>query len=272
MWVGTIRVDEGEQRELLSAFLFSIGAEGVHEVDGSIEAYFDDSCNLDRVMESWNDLPLRHFKIDFRKQEAQNWNEIWESNFEPVQITEEVGIRSTFHDKLNSKYELIINPKMSFGTGHHDTTIMMMTRMLELNFDGKKVLDFGTGTAVLAILASKLKASAIIAIDNDQDSIDNSKENVALNNANNIDILKGEKETIPSDSYDIILANITRNVLIDSFADLNAALAASGEIVMSGFFPEDIPKLLSHATKSGFVEQSRTHQGKWSCLSLKKRN
>jgi ribosomal protein L11 methyltransferase len=183
----------------------------------------------------------------------RNWNEIWESNFESLIIGDRVFVRATFHEpRPQFKYEIVIDPKMAFGTGHHQTTAMMINLMLENDFRNKKVLDMGCGTGILAIMAAKLRAAEIIAIDHDHVCFESTIENAALNNIPNIKAICGSKEVIPDEQFDIILANINRNILIDQMKRYSKALKVDGEIFFSGFYEHpDLDIITDEARKYG---------------------
>ncbi|MBK9735529.1 MAG: 50S ribosomal protein L11 methyltransferase [Saprospiraceae bacterium] len=179
-------------------------------------------------------------KVDITEILPQNWNEIWEASFQPVIVEDFCQIRATFHPPVEGiKYDLIIDPKMAFGTGHHATTYMMVKQMEAINFVGKCVFDFGCGTGILAILASKLGARHIDAIDIEQESYENTIENNVVNNINNVSIFCGDLNDAPNLLYDVILANINRNILIKYADDLVNKLSAEGIILVSGILSED---------------------------------
>jgi ribosomal protein L11 methyltransferase len=230
---------EDYQQDLLIGALGEIGFDTFEEVDLGFKAYIPaddfDQSKLDETLENYRDMFT--FSYDVTLIPQKNWNEVWESNFEPIQINDKVFVRATFHEpKPEFKYEIVIDPKMAFGTGHHQTTAMMMALMLENDFDGKKVLDMGCGTGILAILAAKLGAEDITAIDYDMVCYESTIENAALNNVTNIKALCGSKEVIPAEQYDIILANINRNILLDQMERYAEALKPGGEIYFSGFY------------------------------------
>jgi ribosomal protein L11 methyltransferase len=230
---------EDYQQDLLIGALGEIGFDTFEEVDLGFKAYIPaddfDQAKLDETLENYRDMFT--FSYDVTLIPQRNWNEVWESNFEPIQINNEVFVRATFHEpKPEFKYEIVIDPKMAFGTGHHQTTAMMMALMLENDFAGKKVLDMGCGTGILAILAAKLGAEDITAIDYDMVCYESTIENAALNNVNNIKALCGSKEVIPAEQYEIILANINRNILLDQMERYAEVLKPGGEIYFSGFY------------------------------------
>ena len=199
----------------------------------------------------------------------QNYNALWESNFEPVIVENFCGIRANFHTPItNVQHEIIITPKMSFGTGHHATTYQVISAMQGLQFNNKLVCDFGTGTGVLAILASKLGAATIQAIDNEEWSIANAQENIIVNNCTNITLQL--TETIPANTYDIILANINKNVLIANMQHLYTNCAAKGIIILSGILITDKDDMLTALTQQGFDVTNITEKNNWLCIIANK--
>jgi ribosomal protein L11 methyltransferase len=230
---------EDYQQDLLINALGEIGFDTFEELDLGFKAYIQaDDFNeelLEETLSTYRDMFT--FSYDVTLIPQKNWNEVWESNFEPIAIGDMVFVRATFHQpRPEFKYEIVIDPKMAFGTGHHQTTAMMLQLILENDFAGKKVLDMGCGTGILAIMAAKLGAANIVAIDYDPVCYDSTIENSQLNNITNITALCGSKEAIPAEQYDTILANINRNILIDQMARYAEALKPDGEIYFSGFY------------------------------------
>jgi ribosomal protein L11 methyltransferase len=244
---------EDYQQDLLIGALGDIGFDTFEEVDLGFKAYIPvDDFNrevLDKTLEPYREMFT--FSYDITLIPQKNWNEVWESNFEPIEINDQVFVRATFHEpKPEFPYEIVIDPKMAFGTGHHQTTAMMLGLMLENDFAGKKVLDMGCGTGILAILAAKLGATDITAIDYDEICYESTIENAALNNIDNIKALCGSKEVIPNEQYDIILANINRNILLDQMERYAEALKLGGEIYFSGFYESpDLDIIIEEARK-----------------------
>ncbi|QXV64926.1 50S ribosomal protein L11 methyltransferase [Mucilaginibacter achroorhodeus] len=230
---------EDYQQDLLIAALGEIGFDTFEELDLGFKAYIPvddfDQQVLDEALEPYREMFTFSYEVTLIPQ--KNWNEVWESNFEPIQIGDQVFVRATFHEaKPEFPYEIVIDPKMAFGTGHHQTTAMVMQLMLENDFAGKKVLDMGCGTGILAILAAKLGAADLTAIDYDPVCYESTIENAALNHVNNIKAICGSKEVIPAEQYDIILANINRNILLDQMDSYARVLKPGGEIYFSGFY------------------------------------
>jgi ribosomal protein L11 methyltransferase len=201
----------------------------------------------------------------------QNWNAVWEENFQPVTVEDFCIIRADFHDlPITTPYEIIITPKMSFGTGHHATTQLMMIMMKDMDFAGKKVLDFGTGTGVLAILAEKLGAADILGIDNDEWSVENSEENVLRNNCKKITIELNKKDVLPEGTWDIILANINRHILLAYMKELYAKTMVGGIVLMSGLLVADKEIIVNAATTEGLKLFGYQELNGWITLSFYK--
>ncbi|HTH81910.1 MAG TPA: 50S ribosomal protein L11 methyltransferase [Mucilaginibacter sp.] len=251
----TTIITEDYQQDLLINALGEIGFDTFEEVEFGFKAYIPaDDFNeelLQEILLPYQDMFTFSYEITLIPQ--KNWNEVWESNFEPIAIGTEVFVRATFHEpRPTYKYEIVIDPKMAFGTGHHQTTAMMLQLMLENDFAGKKILDMGCGTGILAIMAAKLGAAAITAIDYDPVCYDSTIENAQLNHIDNINAICGSKEVIPDEQYDIILANINRNILIDQMASYAKVLKPEGEIYFSGFYESpDLDIITDEARKYG---------------------
>ena len=227
------------QRDLLINSLSEVGFDTFEETETGFKAYIPfadfNQDNLDNALQEYREM--FPFSYDEKLIPYKNWNEVWESNFEPLEINNQCFVRATFHQpRPEFKYEIVIDPKMAFGTGHHQTTAMMMQWMLEENFEKKTVLDMGCGTGILAILASKLGAREIVAIDYDPLCYESTLENTSLNATENIKALCGSKEIIPQQKFDIILANINRNILLDQLDRYVEALEEKGLIFLSGFY------------------------------------
>ena len=244
---------EDYQQDLLINALGEIGFDTFEELEFGFKAYIPtddfDEATLNEQLLPYHEMFTFSYEITLIPQ--KNWNEVWESNFEPIEINDQIYVRATFHPtKSEFPYEIVIDPKMAFGTGHHQTTSMMLELMLENNFDGKKVLDMGCGTGILAIMASKLGAAEITAIDYDPVCFDSTIENAALNHIENIIPLCGSKEVIPNEQYDIILANINRNILLDQMERYAEVLKADGEIYFSGFYESPDLDIITDAARA----------------------
>ncbi|HOY38603.1 MAG: 50S ribosomal protein L11 methyltransferase [Bacteroidales bacterium] len=198
----------------------------------------------------------------------KNWNTEWEQNFKPVVISDKIYIRATFHKKENYPYELIIEPKMSFGTGHHETTSMMCELMLQTDFRKKNVLDMGCGTGILAVLASKLGATQVLAIDNDEWAYNNTLENIKLNDVTNVQCSLGDISAIEKELFHVVLANINMNVLKNDIATYAKHLKSKGMLLLSGFYDSDINEILAAANASGLVLQDKIVKNNWAACNL----
>lgn len=260
--------------DILVAELADLHYEGFVETDQGVDAYvptsFFDKNVLDELGQKYKEL----FKMNYNSTtlEKQNWNETWEKNYDPVMVNDQCIIRTTFHQIEKSyPYEIIINPKMSFGTGHHATTTLMIEHQLTMNFQDKNVLDMGCGTGILAIMAEKLGAATIDAADIDDWSVENSIENIELNNCRKIKIQKGSVDTSQlADQYDIILANINRNVLIHDLPFYEKHLASDGFLVVSGFYDVDVKLMENTARKYKLDAVNHKTKDSWYSIIFKK--
>ena len=231
-------------RDVLIAALGEIGFESFEDTDLGFHGYIQKN-EFDLAL--LNQLCLfenKNIQVSWVVSEiqAQNWNETWERNFKPIRIGSDCVVRAHFHEKIEVKYDLIITPKMSFGTGHHETTQMMLFFLLVTDCTEKSVLDMGSGTGVLSILAEKKGAKSVLAVDFDQWCVENTNENLVLNHSRKVEALLGSK--VPKGaSYDLILANINRNVLLVQISDYAAQLNTGGYLIMSGFFNKDLKSI-----------------------------
>jgi ribosomal protein L11 methyltransferase len=255
-----------EQKEILIAQLADAGFEGFEETEQGLDAFIAkkdfDKALVNEITSKYN---LQYSSSVIA---ATNWNAIWESNFEPVVVDDYVTVRAGFHPQANdTKFEIIITPKMSFGTGHHATTFMMMQMMREIDFTGKSVVDFGTGTGVLAILAEKEGAESITAIDNDDWSIENAAENFTMNHCRKIKLEKAS-EVAAHNKFDIILANINKNVILDNFSALCRQLKNKGLILFSGLLESDRDDIISTANEHKLILFKELTKNNWICLKL----
>jgi len=229
------------QKDLLIDELGAVGYDTFEDHENGFSAFIP-SANVDiQALETVLLSQVDGYQLDYKVEdiEEQNWNVLWESNFNPIVVNDRVYVRATFHEhQPNYDYEVVIDPKMSFGTGHHQTTSMMLSYILENDFEGKRVLDMGCGTGILAILASKRGADAVVAIDFDSICVDSVVENKELNKVDNIEARLGSKEVIGSQSFDVILANINRNILLDQLETYSEVLVSGGALYFSGFYYE----------------------------------
>lgn len=257
-----------EQQEILIAQLTELGYEGFEEGMHYISAYITE----DQFNEPDIQALIINSGITFTKEviAPRNWNQEWEQNFQPVIIDTFCAIRAHFHAPVtNVQHEIIITPKMSFGTGHHATTYLMIQGMQQLSFTQKRVLDFGTGTGILAILAEKLGAGEIVAIDNDDWSIENATENIALNYSSRVTVEKAESLE-KTGVFDIILANINKNVLLVNMNAIRQHLAPGGVVLMSGLLTGDQPDIEKAAANNNLLLTERKERENWLCVIFKK--
>jgi len=252
------------QRELLIPELEALGFEGFEETDDALKAYIPEE-RLDE--DAWAE---RRLPATVNRLEDQNWNQVWESNFDPVVIGDFCAVRADFHKPIRGiAHELVITPKMSFGTGHHATTRLMIQAMRTLPIEGRKVVDFGTGTGVLAILAEHLGAEAIWALDNDPWSIENAQENAKRNGAAKTTWHLAENlEGVPV--ADVVLANINRHILLQFMGPLHALLAPGGLLLLSGILSADRPVIAEAATATGLSITEDAQEGDWVAQLWKK--
>lgn len=264
------RFSTDEIKEILVAFLDEKGYSGFLEREQNLIAYLPEEKKDEEALDDLlNSLSRGHEKIDYEVQQLPeiNWNETWEKGFQPILIDDIVRIRASFHKEDSSYlYDIVIDPKMSFGTGHHETTRLMIKSMLELDFQGTQVLDMGCGTGVLAILASKLGANLIVAVDIDEWSVRNARENAGSNSCNNITVLKGAIDIVPVRKYNIILANINRNVLLDYMDYFKLLLVSGGSLLLSGIMEHDLEIIRLKALEAGFKENSYGSETKWNSI------
>jgi ribosomal protein L11 methyltransferase len=259
--------------EILIALLGEQGFESFETDDSGFTGYVDEAA-ADAV--DLSDIDFTDFTYSFEREkiETVNWNEAWEKSFEPVRIGSQLIIRSSFHQpEKGFTHEIIITPKMSFGTGHHSTTQLMCESLLKMSVEGKKVLDMGCGTAVLAILAAKLGAAHITGIDIDEWSVENSRENCDANGYSKIQVLKGGEELLGEFSdIEILLANINKNILRKQIPKYSAIMKPGGALLLSGFFTSDVDELISVAASAGFEPLETNAKQEWAQLVLKKKD
>lgn len=265
---------DSEFSEILQAEISEAGFDTFMEIENGFEAYAEqenfDKNILHEIQQRYSALTPLTFYQD--KIEKKNWNEEWEKNYEPVIVDDRVIIRAGFHQPAkNYPHDIIITPKMSFGTGHHQTTHLMVKTQLEMDHANKVVMDAGCGTAVLAIMASKLGAKKIEAFDIDEWSVINGKENAEVNNCGNINIRQGKISDLTfEDDFDIILANINKNILLQEMHQYAAYLKPGGLLLLSGFYDQDIPDLLKSANQYSLTQVKSREREKWVSLLLKK--
>ena len=256
--------------DIVIARLSEMGYEAFEETESGVKAYVQQKLFKENYLSDFADLLDQGVKLKFSHRHVpwENWNALWESNFEPVVIKDFCIIRADFHDKDETlPLDIIITPKMSFGTGHHATTYMMVEQMSHLPFENKKVADFGTGTGILAIVAEKLGASHIRAIDVDDFSIENAVENINRNKCFKIEVIQADIFS-SVEKFDIILANINKNVIIDNIQALADALNAGGNVLLSGLLKDDEHDILMACQAYNLRRVNTVERNKWISILL----
>ena len=258
--------------EILIAELGEKAFESFIETETGVSAFVQKDLWSEDILEDIQILENPEFKIDYTFEEIEqvNWNEEWEKNFEPIDVDGKCHVRAPFHEKTNAEYDIVIEPKMSFGTGHHETTHMMIQHLLETDLVGKKTLDMGCGTAILAILAEMKGAQPIDAIDIDNWCYLNSIENAERNNCKHISVYEGDASLLDGKKYDVIIANINRNILLNDMQQYVDCLNENGILFLSGFYTEDIPVISESCTSKGLTYVKQFERNNWVALKFVK--
>ena len=269
-----IKIEKSEVfSDIVVARLNEIEFESFLENDNGVRCYIQatlfDKKKLDIELDKIKQYTKLNFNINHVAQ--KNWNEEWEKNFKPVQINSHCLIRSEFHNNSgNFKDEIIITPKMSFGTGHHETTFLMINELYNLDLNDKSILDMGSGTGVLSIVASKNGAKQVVGIDIDEWAFQNSIDNAKLNNTENISFLHGDIKLIENQDFDIILANINRNIIEKDIEEYYNLLSDKGDLLISGFLVEDVDFIINLSINNRFNVINKKNKGQWSMVHLRK--
>lgn len=257
--------------EIIPAWLSDFGFDSFTEEQDGVTAFipeadFDEKTVTEQLQWIRQQVDIS-WEITFIPD--QNWNKEWEKNFDPVIIADRCMVRAPFHQPVPGiEFDLVIMPKMSFGTAHHETTRMMIEFILEQEWSGKEVLDMGSGTGVLAILASKMGASQALAIDIDSWAFENATENIERNQVANVKAIMGDDKALAGMTFDVIIANINRNILLQQMPAYAKALRPEGKLFMSGFYEEDIPVLMKEAEKFGLQLKEKKLLNKWAAIKL----
>ena len=255
--------------EILIAELGYAGFESFVETEEGVTAYIQKEEWNGDILNDIQILESDEFEITYTFEDIEqvNWNEEWEKNFSPIVVDDVCSVRAPFHEKPNTQYDIVIEPKMSFGTGHHETTHMMIQHILKNDFKDKSVLDMGCGTGVLAILAEMKGAKPIDAVDFDNWCYLNSIENVERNNCKHITVIEGDASVLINKKYDIIIANINRNILLNDMAVYASCLNKKGLLFLSGFYYDDIPMIQQACEKHMLKFEEKLERNNW--VSLK---
>ena len=260
--------------DILAAFLGEAGFESFVECEGGLTAYIQQALYDESTVKSAiADFPLPDTKITYTYTEAEDkdWNEEWEKNFfQPIVIGDRCVIHSTFHqDVPQAEYDIVINPQMAFGTGHHETTSLIISELLESDLKGKSLLDMGCGTSILAILARMRGAQPCTAIDIDEWCVRNSIENIELNQVDDIAVSQGDASSLNGlGPFDVIIANINRNILLNDMKQYVARMQPGSELLMSGFYVDDIPVIRAEAEKNGLKFVNQKEKNRWAAVKF----
>jgi len=258
--------------EMLIAQLGHIGFESFVENENGVVAYIQKKEWNSNKVEDLYLLNCNEFNITFKHSEIEqtNWNKEWEKNFNPIQVNGQVSIRAPFHENPSLNFDIVIEPKMSFGTGHHETTHMMVQHLLALDLKNKKVLDMGCGTGILAIFAEMKGAQPTDAIDIDSWCFENSLENVQRNGCKHITVLEGDSSLLKGREYDVVIANINRNILLSDMKTYTDCLSENGVLLLSGFYKDDISVIETEVIKYGLVLDKMIQKNNWVALKYMK--
>lgn len=258
-------------RDIVVAELGEIGFESFVESENGVDAYIQEVLFDEVAMKELNSFNNENFKVIYKYGliEDQNWNEVWEQSFNPINVNNECMVRAPFHQPDSKiQYDIIIEPKMSFGTGHHETTFLMIQELLKMDLTNKSVLDMGCGTGVLAILTEQKNAKNILAVDIDEWAYENTLDNIQKNKCHKIEVLKGGAECIENKVFDIIIANINRNILLQDMVNYSKCLSSDGHLLLSGFFSSDKLMLQEEASRYGLKLIDENSKNDWTLLHL----
>lgn len=258
--------------EILIAELGELDFESFIETEEGVSAYIQKDFWKENILDDIYILQNPEFKISYTIEDIEqvNWNEEWEKNFNPIDVDGKCYVRAPFHEKSNAEYEIVIEPKMSFGTGHHETTHMIIQHLLDTDLKDKKTLDMGCGTAILAILAEMKGAHPIDAIDIDNWCYLNSIENAERNNCKHITVYEGDASLLKGKKYDVIIANINRNILLNDMQIYVDCLNENGVLFLSGFYTEDFEAINESCVAKGLTYDKEIVRNNWMSLKYKK--
>ena len=259
--------------DVLSAVLGEVGFESFVEQADGIAAYIQKDLYSENALKELANFPLPDTQVEYTYQEAEDkdWNEEWEKNFfQPIIISDRCVIHSTFHHDIpQAEYDIVINPQMAFGTGHHETTSLIIGELLDNNLQGKSLLDMGCGTSILAILARMRGAVPCTAIDIDEWCVRNSLENIELNGVDRISVFQGDASALKGKGpFDVIIANINRNILLNDMKQYVSCMHPGSELYMSGFYVDDIPVIQAEAERNGLHFVHHKEKNRWAAVKF----
>ncbi len=259
-------------RDIIIAELDAAGFDSFWETGEGVNAYISrqeyDEELLRAVLQKYSAMTNIEFATEDLKE--KNWNEEWEKNYDPIMVEDQVFVGASFHQPNQElPYQILINPRMSFGTGHHETTYLMLAHQLEIDQQDKKVLDIGCGTGILAIMAAMKGASYVLAVDNNEWAVNNCRDNIEQNNVN-VELLEGTIEVVPSQKFDIILANINRNVLLSESLKYIDYLQDDGLLILSGFYKHDLTDIARNLQEKNFQIEAQKEKNNWVAVKFKK--
>ena len=258
--------------EILIAELGMLDFESFEETESGVKAYVQKKDWNENILENLFILNSQEFQVSYTYKEIEqvNWNAEWEKNFEPIHVEDQVSVLAPFHQKTSLPFQIIIEPKMSFGTGHHETTYLMIKHLIDLDLKEMSVLDMGTGTGILAIFSEMKGASCVDAIDIDEWCYLNTQENTLKNNCKKITAYQGDASMLKDQKYDLVIANINRNILLNDMDVYDKVLNQKGTLLLSGFYTEDIPFIQQRTQDLGLKITETYTKNNWVGLRLVK--
>lgn len=268
----TVNALREEDSQIIIAILSDAGFEGFIEDEKILKAYVADHVISESLVREKLHGLVDSRSFSFKHMADRNWNSVWEADYQPVTISNKVIVRASFHNKPPEiTHDIIIDPRMAFGTGHHDSTRLMIEALLKQNVFNMKVLDMGCGTGVLSILASKLGASSVLAVDNNNWAYENARENIAINGSSNIQVNCGDVSSLPNSMFDLCLANINRNVLMEDIPVYSGHLAEKALLIISGYLVQDQKMIDKVAVNNNLLKKDDIIRNDWCCSTYSKK-